>query len=883
VADRSIVVRLRAEVADFKSAMKDASKSIADTTDGFSKGVQKNSEHINTLANQAGLLGAAMVGASVLAIKSFADFDAEMSNVQAATHETAGTMDLLRAAAIKAGKDTIFNAKESASAITEMAKAGVNAKDILGGGLTGALALASAGSIDVADAAEIAASTLNQFNLKGSDMTHVADLLAAGANKAQGGVLDLGNGLKFVGPVAAGMNVSLEETVGVLSQFASKGVIGEQAGTSLRGVLASLTSPSKEAATELENLGVNLYDATGKFLGLSNMAGQMKSAYAGMTDAQKNASLGVIFGNQQVTAARLLLDGGKESVDKWTKAVDDQGYASETAAIKLNNLKGDWEQLTGSIETASISLGESANGPLRAVVQSATDIVNALAEAPGVVQGLLLAIVGGGGLVLLGGAGLAKLVTSIAATKDAMVALKISGQLAATAVGGIGIALGIASVALGYWSNNQAEAAQRTSELADSLDQTTGKITDNTRAVVINQLATGTGWWVFKVQSAYDAAGKLGIAMDVVTDAALGNADAQAKVSAAIEANNAATKNGNYDEYAASIGRADVSSSDAATAIINLRDRLKEQGVALDEATTQTEQKIEADKKSAGSQKDAADATGVATAAINDQVDALQELVDGQNKAAGAVLSERDAQRNLQASIDDAIKARKDNGETLDIDTEKGRANQAALDDVAKSTWDVIDAMKANGSGADQLRAQMTTARQSFLDVADAMGIGTEDAKALADQLGLIPENIVPTVHVDLTDAYQAMRAFRDEVSKGIQIRVDTNANYSPATSPNSIRRAAGGPVWGAGTATSDSIPALLSHGEYVVKASSVSKYGHGFMDSINAGRFASGGLVGGSVGATISGGTTVQQYITTSDPIGAADAAARRFVMAGV
>ena len=53
-----------------------------------------------------------------------------------------------------------------------------------------------------------------------------------------------------------------------------------------------------------------------------------------------------------------------------------------------------------------------------------------------------------------------------------------------------------------------------------------------------------------------------------------------------------------------------------------------------------------------------------------------------------------------------------------------------------------------------------------------------------------------------------------------------------------------GGKVKGPGTSTSDSIPAMLSDGEYVVKASSVKKYGTGVMDALNAGKFAKGGAV---------------------------------------
>ena len=53
-----------------------------------------------------------------------------------------------------------------------------------------------------------------------------------------------------------------------------------------------------------------------------------------------------------------------------------------------------------------------------------------------------------------------------------------------------------------------------------------------------------------------------------------------------------------------------------------------------------------------------------------------------------------------------------------------------------------------------------------------------------------------------------------------------------------------GGDVTGPGTATSDSIPAYLSNGEYVIKASSVAKYGTETFDALNAGRFANGGKV---------------------------------------
>ncbi|WP_297863391.1 hypothetical protein [uncultured Acidaminococcus sp.] len=67
---------------------------------------------------------------------------------------------------------------------------------------------------------------------------------------------------------------------------------------------------------------------------------------------------------------------------------------------------------------------------------------------------------------------------------------------------------------------------------------------------------------------------------------------------------------------------------------------------------------------------------------------------------------------------------------------------------------------------------------------------------------------------------------------------------------------ASGGYISGPGTSTSDSIPAMLSNGEYVISADAVSRVGAPLLDAINQGRsirhFASGGLVSGSGGGGI-------------------------------
>jgi hypothetical protein len=174
-------------------------------------------------------LGAVGLGLGYAAYSGMT-FDKSMSRVAAASQASGAELGRLRQAALDAGADTQYSAEESAAAITELAKAGVSTADVLGGGLTGALNLAAAGEMEVADAAEVGATALSVFGLKGSEMSHVADLLAAGAGKAQGSVHDMGMALNQSALVADQAGLSIEDTTGALAMFAANGLLGSDAG-----------------------------------------------------------------------------------------------------------------------------------------------------------------------------------------------------------------------------------------------------------------------------------------------------------------------------------------------------------------------------------------------------------------------------------------------------------------------------------------------------------------------------------------------------------------------------------------------------------------------------------------------------------------------------
>ena len=435
MTDRTVRVRLEAVTGLYQSKLVQAGASTRTFAKQVDAASAKNRAGMNALG-----LGAVAVGASMLygfgkAASAAADFDAAMSGVSAASQGTAKELGLLRESALKAGADTAFSATQAADGQEQLIKAGVSVRDVLGGGLIGALDLAAAGELAVGDAAEIAASAMTQFGLAGRNVPHIADLLAAGAGKAQGSVGDLGMALNQAGLVANSTGLSIEETTAGLASFASAGLVGSDAGTSFKSMLQRLTPQSKEAQARMDELGISAYDAQGNFIGLEKFAGNLQGALEDLTPQQRNAAMATIFGSDAVRAANVLYEQGASGIERWTRLVDDQGFAASVAATRLDNLRGDQEKFSGSLETALIKSGTAANFVLREMTQAATGVINVYNDLPGPVQAAATAVLGVGGAATLAGGAAILLIPKVYETKKALDAMGISAKLASVSLG----------------------------------------------------------------------------------------------------------------------------------------------------------------------------------------------------------------------------------------------------------------------------------------------------------------------------------------------------------------------------------------------------------------------------------------------------------------
>lgn len=805
---------------------------------------------LDNIGNRALVGGAALGAGFVVATKSFADFDKAISRAAAATVTAKENMGALEDAALKAGQETSFSATEAADAITELAKAGVSTQNILGGGLDAALALAAAGQLDVAESAEIAATAMNQFGLTGRDnITKVADLLAAGAGKAQGSVSDLANALKYVGPVAASVNVPIEETVGVLARLASQGILSETAGTSTRGFLASLLSPSQKASETLQELGVNVFDASGKFVGFAGAAEQLRTALAGASEAQREQALFTIFGRETVTAAKIIYEDGAKGVQDWTTKVDDSGYAAIQAGILMDNLAGDVERLGGSLETALVKGGSGANDGLRALTQAAEGTVNAFSSLPDVVQqtAVVLGGIGGAGLLATGGA--IKAAGAVRDLRADLAELSVDtsgartkfGALASFLGGPWGVAIGLGATALGAYAAQQGAAQAAVQELTDSLDEQTGALTSGSSGLIAANL---------KDAGAIDAAKALRVNLRDVQLAAEGNVGALARVNDEIARQrlllSAGPQNIVNEQWQGQLdtlqGALDGSNETLAKSRQEFQDRQELLG-----------EDAEATEELAGVTEEFGSAAGKAAGQASEMADALAELNEQAKEAADRVLSARQAARGYEEAVDAATEALKENGKTLDISNDKGRANQEALDGIAEAARANADAIFEATGDQDKYSQALERGRRKFIDVAQQMGVSKKKARELADELFGIPSE------VDIRTRLKGVKAAEDAI-RGLDFwirQVDGTVINIGARAPSNPYergyRSKGG--WVPGRASEvDTEPYMLAKGEFVVRSREATKPANQrILEAMNAGEDISAGMRDSGAAAVVS------------------------------
>lgn len=324
---------------------------------------------------------AALGGVAAAAIKVGSDFESQMSRVKAISGATGEEFEQLKNQAMQLGADTSFSASQAAEGMENLAAAGFTTSEIMSA-MPGLLNLAAASGEDLASSSDIAASTLRGFGLAASDAAHVADVLAANANRTNSSVADTGEAMKYIAPLARAAGLSLEETAAAIGIMANAGIQGSQAGTSLRGVLSRLSKPTDDMTAAMEELGISFYDSKGKMKSLTEQVGMLRQATEGMTDEQKNNYLVTLYGQEALSGMLALINEGEGSLGELTNAYKNcDGAAQEAAETMQDNLSGALEQLSGSAETLGLAFYNSVADNLKNAANTATESINNITDS----------------------------------------------------------------------------------------------------------------------------------------------------------------------------------------------------------------------------------------------------------------------------------------------------------------------------------------------------------------------------------------------------------------------------------------------------------------------------------------------------------------------
>nr|WP_211182043.1 phage tail tape measure protein [Megasphaera elsdenii] len=294
------------------------------------------------------------------AVKNYSDFTAQLSQIKAVTGLDAEAMDAVKEKALELGADTQFSSTEAAQGMTELLKAGVSVKDVLGDASQAALDLAAAGQLSLPEAAEIMSTAMNAFHM--DDATHAADVLVGAANASATGVQELKYSLSAVSAVAAGVGMSFDDTNTALAVFANNGLKGSDAGTSLKTMLMNLSPQTKQATEEMQRLGLLTDEGTSKFFdqeghlrSLSDIAGLLQEHLSGLTDEEKMNALSTMFGSDAIRGGMIMLREGAKGVKDMNAAMKDI-TAHETAKVAMDNLRGSLLRLKSAWENLTIKL-----------------------------------------------------------------------------------------------------------------------------------------------------------------------------------------------------------------------------------------------------------------------------------------------------------------------------------------------------------------------------------------------------------------------------------------------------------------------------------------------------------------------------------------------
>jgi len=300
------------------------------------------------------------------------DFEAAMNNVHAAmVGVSPDALEKLSAAALSLGPTFGKSAIEAAGAIESLAKNGMDASEILSGGLVSALKLSVVGQSELGVAADATTDILEQFHMSTGQLPTVVDKVSGALDSSKLSFDDYKAAIGQVGGIAGGLGYQFNDMNTALAAVIPLMTGGSDAGTSFKTFLLSLVPQSKDAAEAMNTLGINFFDSEKHAKSLSEVAEILNTKLSGLNDKSRQTALTKMFGTDGMRVAIGLMQAGAKGIADVQEQID-KATAQQKIDVLLDGEAAATQRAAAGWERLKIAIGGAG------IIQAYTAVKNAI-------------------------------------------------------------------------------------------------------------------------------------------------------------------------------------------------------------------------------------------------------------------------------------------------------------------------------------------------------------------------------------------------------------------------------------------------------------------------------------------------------------------------
>ena len=365
----------------------------------------------------------------------FRAFSGGLQSFQAISGASAEEVAKLKEEAIELGIATTKSPTQVAQAATAYARLGKSVSEATAD-LPGLIQLSESVGGSLESSAQVTATATKIFAGELTALEAANIITATTTNTAAGTVDEFNQVLSKAAGLAAANKVPFNELAATFGLLRDSGSSAEVAGTAVRNILQRLVVPGDKAKKAIAELGLQVRDESGQFVGLRNVIDQLRVSTEGLNDSARDEALSDIFGSQASSAITSLLALESSQVDRVfdniANSSEGAGVAAGVAGTRLQGLNRTLTELEGTLQTASSEAGEVLAPALNIASQGVLKLVNFFNKAPEPVQRLVVGIgaIGAGAAAAV--VTLSSLISALAANTLATIGLSGS-QLTETA------------------------------------------------------------------------------------------------------------------------------------------------------------------------------------------------------------------------------------------------------------------------------------------------------------------------------------------------------------------------------------------------------------------------------------------------------------------